>query len=132
MSMVRVGFTAVSVLFVTACNEVGTPLIFGQSDTIGIDVSGSVPDQGGGITVGYKGRNIAIVPTAVISNGVGENMPIRSTTSDGFVDSLSVLGQFEANATANSPEVSLGKFFATGMAAQKLADGFAAELGLAP
>ena len=44
-------------------------------------------------------------------------------------DAFSVLGQFEVDSNGRQVEVGLGKFFATGLAAQKLADGFACKLG---
>ena len=129
MMIGRWTIAVILLLGLSACSNAGTPLIFGQSDTIGITVSGSLPDQGGEITVGYKSRNIAIVPTAIVSEVDGQVTNVRGTATNGFIDALSVLGQFEANVRAAQPEVGLGKFFATGIAAQKLADGFAAELG---
>ena len=59
-------------------------------------------------------------------------VPIKANVADkdGGVssNSLSVLGQFEVDAQAAGPKVGLGKFFATGLAADKLADGFSAKL----
>ena len=65
----------------------------------------------------------------------GEHTQITSTVGDGQApdqDSLSVLGQFSVNTEAGSQssKILLGEFFATGLAAQELADGFATQLGL--
>lgn len=53
------------------------------------------------------------------------------STKNGDEDALSVLGQFQVDASAGSDQsgVGLGRFFATGSAASRLADGFAAKLG---
>jgi hypothetical protein len=114
-----------------ACGNVeGANLVFGQQQTVGLTIAGSTTDQGAELTLGYKDRNIAVVPVAVkqpdgaftaVESRVGPNPD---------TDSMSVLGQFELEAEAGTgASVGLGKFFATGLAAQKLADGFAAKLG---
>jgi len=53
------------------------------------------------------------------------------STKNGDRDALSVLGQFSANGTGGSDGAGfqLGRFFATGSAASRLADGFSAQLG---
>jgi hypothetical protein len=51
----------------------------------------------------------------------------RSRKSEG-TDALSVLGQFSVDTNSKTADVGLGKFFATGLAAQKLADGFSERL----
>ena len=38
------------------------PLVFAQSDTFGMSVSGSVTNRAAEITLGYRGNNVAIVP----------------------------------------------------------------------
>ena len=62
-------------------------------------------------------------------------MPERSQ-GDGFgeggSDALSVLGQFEVRSSTRTADVGLGKFFATGLAAQKLADGFSDQIAGKP
>ena len=115
-------------LVLSSCSEItNPPLLFGQSHTVGISVSVTAPDQGGEITIGYKDRNFAIVPVTV-KQADGNSTQIKSTATAGHQDALSVLGQFEVSAKASGPEASLGKFFATGNAANKLADGFKAKL----
>jgi hypothetical protein len=117
---------AASLLSGCASWERNPPLLFGEVQTIGISVGGSAPEQGGSITVGYRSQDIAIVP-ATIAQGADANTQVKATAGEGFVDALSVLGQFEA--TVESARVGLGRFFATGQAAKKLADGFACRMG---
>ncbi len=116
-----------------------TPLIFGQSDTVGLSVGGSAAEQGETFVFGYKGHGIAIIPvtnktgnllSAAKEGDAGEVMSNGGSVT-GEEDTFSVLGQFETEAEggANSTSISLGKFFATGHAARTLADGFAEEMG---
>lgn len=102
----------------------GMPLVFGRTQTVGISVAGTVPDQGAHVTIGFSDRNVAIVPTT--SPG-GDR--VRSMAGDGFEDALSVLGQFEANANGTNVSAGLGTFFSTGLAARSLADGFRCKMG---
>jgi hypothetical protein len=89
-------------------------LVFGQSHTVGLTVGASTTEQRGELSLGYKDYDVAVVPTQSLSQA-GDH-----------TDSLSVLGQFELDSGAGAvqPSVGLGKFFATGMAAKTLADGF--------
>lgn len=107
-----------------------SPLIFGQAHIVGISISGSAPEQKGEFVLGYKDADIAIVPVSVRQQN-GDSTQLKATATKDHQDALSVLGQFSVNATSEvkTTSVGLGKFFATGMAAKKLADGFAAKLG---
>lgn len=122
---------ASQVLTGCAANLKNPPLLFGQTESLGITVNGSATQQNAEITLGYRDFNIAIVPVTVTQQ-TGAVTQIQSTADEyvgqSFQDALSVLGQFEASAKATSPEVGLGKFFATGSAAKELADGFARKL----
>ncbi len=111
------------------CASSGTsmPLVFGQSHTVGLSIGGSAADQGVDLTLGYKDKDIAIVPVTVAQKG-GANTQIKSSAGAGHEDALSVLGQFELNSDAKQADVGLGKFFATGIAAKTLADGFKEKL----
>jgi hypothetical protein len=109
---------AALVLIVTSgCSSEGDlPLIFGQSHTVGLSISGSTTDQGVELTLGYKDKDLALVPIepqAVADNGVNK-------------DALSTFGSFslDAEGQATVVKAGLGKFFATGMAARVLAEGF--------
>lgn len=104
------------------------PLIFAQSQTVGISIGGTTADQGVEFTLGYKDKNVAIVPIAIPDKD-GNLGSVGSTSGVGFDDSYSVLGQFELSTSTNTTgNVGLGKFFATGAAAKALADGFACKL----
>ena len=130
MSIMRkIGLFSIFALL-TGCSTVeNMPLIFGQSQTVGISISSSAADQGGEFTLGYKDRDIAIVPVTVKQSN-GDSTLVKSTVSNSQ-DAMSVLGQFEINTGthANNANVGLGKFFATGVAAQQLATGFKKKLG---
>jgi hypothetical protein len=115
----------IAALTLAACTtaQQGMPLIFGRTQTVGVSVAATVPDQGAHLTLGFSDRNIAIVPTTTPSGEL-----IRSNATE-FNDALSVLGQFEVT-TAGGTQVSagLGTFFSTGLAARNLAEGFRDKL----
>lgn len=107
-----------------------SPLIFGQGITVGISVGASpanaeLPE----IAIGLKQADIAIVPT-VIPNDVSLDGTEKATRriagfgkgTDGTEDALSTFGSFSNTTKIN--EVTLGVFFATGVAAQNLSSGF--------
>lgn len=108
-----------------ATSEEGSPLVFARTQTYGMTLAGSVPDQGAQLTLGYGDRNLAVVPT---TQSNGEQIRGTGQGSD-FQDSLSVLGQFEASGNATNVSASLGTFFSTGNAARLLAQGFSCKLG---
>ena len=121
-------FSIILVMFlsVAGCaSKQNLPLVFGQAHTVGISMSSTVSQQGGEFTLGYKDWDFAIVPVT-IGQGDGTNTQIKAVATEQHQDALSVLGQF--NVETKGSEVGLGKFFATGMAASKLADGFKAKL----
>lgn len=127
-SMRKVGIFSAFILL-AGCSTVGNmPLMFGQSQTVGLSISGSTTDQGAEFTLGYKDRDIAIVPVTV-KQGNGDSTLVKSTVASSQ-DAMSVLGQFEVNSGTNvsNANVGLGKFFATGVAAQQLATGFKKKL----
>jgi hypothetical protein len=110
-------------------------LVFGQTHTVGITMSGSASDSGAELSIGYKDRDVAVVPVAILNKeGTLDkdgmvNAKVSSERGDGYdTDSLSVLGQFTVDTDAQNRTAGLGKFFATGLAAQKLADGFSCKL----
>ena len=116
------------------------PLIFGQSHSVGINIGGNTTEGSVDLTIGYKDRDIAIVPVVMTdANGkvtqlqasVGKGFPAGKQVSGADIDAFSVLGQFSVEAKGGGTEVSsgLGKFFATGIAARRLADAFACAMG---
>ncbi len=124
-----------------------TQLIFGQTHKVGLSISASAPQQGGSISLGYEDLDIAIMPLVT----PGDHSRLATATKDckfaneGAGDSgaasekvpkvctedaASVFGYFGLSGkTENaSPGFELGKFFATGFAAQTVADGFREKL----
>ena len=154
VKMTRLAALAALGLGVSACgNQDAAHLVFGQQQTLGLQVALTAPEQGGTFSLGYKDRNIAVVPVAIKKGTDGAYDRLGSTNNYGVYvdengkvvrdpnagevgdrnDAYSTFGQFEigvdANGNAVTPTVSLGKFFATGIAAQTLAEGFKAKLG---
>jgi hypothetical protein len=120
-------------MLATGCATTDVPLIFVQSHTVGIDVGTSASSQGADFVLGLKSSDFAIVPATVVQTDGGTNQIDAGIDRDGkkYSDALSVFGQFSVNSNNNakSPKSELGKFFATGQAAKRLSDGYAAKLG---
>jgi hypothetical protein len=115
----------VAAIFAGGCaSQEHAPLLFGQAHTLGVSIGASTagtPD----LVVGFKDANIAHIPTvAKFDNGGG--VLIQGDVGAGHRDAYATFGQFESSTTGSS--VGLGKFFATGLAARRLADGFACKL----
>jgi hypothetical protein len=66
-----IGCTAIC-LSLAGC-QTGTPIVAGAVDQIGVSVSGGVQDQGGNLTVGYRGAKFAVVP---VQNSGGEQLSL--------------------------------------------------------
>lgn len=97
------------------------PLVFFQAHTLGITANASGSQATPEVTLGYRDVDVALVPL----NFGG------SVTEKGAKDAYSVFGQFDAGAGAGAgaiPTANLGKFFATGLAARNISDGFAEQL----
>ncbi len=126
--------TVSTALALAACGNVDSAhLVFGQQHTVGLTIAGSGPTQEAELTLGFKDKNIAVVPVAVKNEDgtytkLGGGIP-EGENGGSAADAYSTLGQFELKAGSDSgPNVSLGKFFATGTAAQVLSQGFADKL----
>jgi hypothetical protein len=113
---------AIAILVAGCASQRNAPLLFGQTHSVGIAVGTNPASQTPEISVGYKDLDIAIIPT--VSETTGQLIQGRS--SDGFEDAYSTFGQFQTSVAAS--QVGLGKFFATGIAARRLADGFGCEI----
>ena len=117
-------------LFVSACEEhTGNPVVFGQVHSFGITMGQSPTTQAPEFVLGYKDANIAILPTIATSQS-GEVKVLGGKTKFAgaeFNETYSVFGQFGTENPTRIGEgtVTLDKFFATGIAAQKIAAGFA-------
>ncbi len=106
------------------------PLLFGSSNVVGLSMGGNVSETGGEFVFGYKGQNIAVVPVSAV-NGGSEEFIVSSLPDGTFRDSFSVMGQFTADGKKlkKGANAGLGKFFATGFAAQNVALGFSKKMG---
>jgi hypothetical protein len=115
-----------------ACSSTGNqPLLFGQTHTLGVSI-GSTGGAGADLTLGFRDMDIAVVPVTITDEaGIVHQIQSNATNTEqgSGTNALSVLGQFEASTRTTDPQVGLGKFFATGLAADKLADGFSDRLG---
>ncbi len=110
----------------SACSDPNqAPVIFGQTQTLGVSVGSSATGVAPDVTVGFKDANIAILPTNAITTEGNYEFRGGISGEDGraFEDTYSTFGQFKGS--AESGKVGLEKFFATGLAAQKLSAGFA-------
>ncbi len=131
---IRICAALTAAVFTSACSTQGnTMLVFGQTQTLGISIGGSATDQGASFTLGYQDKNFAIVPATVRQADGGATQVVAkvgnpNSKQGAGEDALSVLGQFSVNTSSKTADVGLGKFFATGLAAQKLADGFSTQL----
>ena len=116
------------------------PLIFGQSNTLGIGVAASVADQGASFTLGYAGRDIAFVPVMArhadgsLSRIGGRDQlgadgkPVKNVPDSRESDAFSVFGQFEADTDTSALHYGLNRFFTTGIAARTLTEGFSSAI----
>ena len=103
------------------------PLVFGQVATFGLDGTTAADVIGSNFTLGYSGQDIAIMPVFTeVGGGTFRAMGGKAATSD--QDAYSVLGQFKADTAANSLNLELGRFFSTGLAAQRLSLGLQAQI----
>ncbi len=110
------------------------PLIFMRTDAAGIDIGGSLAQEGLQFVIGYSNRNLALIPVAAHSAGNKEVMiaAYGSNTADNQLDTLSVVGQFKAETATAGLNLGLQRYFATGVAARNLGNAVAAAFKTAP
>ena len=125
----------------TGCSKKqGADLVFGQQESVGLTISGSAPQAGGGLTLGYSSIDIAVIPVVVetpggdvVVKGETRKLDDKGESAGGLSDALSTIGQFDLDTGDNgTASVGLGQFFATGNAAQILAQGFAGQMSASP
>lgn len=125
--LARISSLALPIL--TGCAETipkNMPLVFAETISVGINVGASTTEQGGDFSLGFKSKDVAVVPVVTLDKD-GKPVPIESKSAEGqktMNDAYSVLGQFSSDTSAAGRNVGLGKFFATGQAAVRLSDGF--------
>ena len=120
------------VLGLSACATSGSPLIFGEAVNFGVTANVGPDSQGFDFTLGYKDKNLAIVPVAIVTDDKVRKILAHHTKCTKRHDALSVFGQFtsQGNWSMLSTEqekkgaIKLDRFFATGLAAATLADGY--------
>lgn len=126
-----IAFAAIAAPCFAACAEFPKEsLLFASANTWGLTIGASSAETGGGVTLGYKGQDLALIPAYAIQND-GEAQSIGADAGTAS-DSLSVFAQFGSDTPTSTAggTVGLQKFFSTGMAAQGLANGFACRLAL--
>lgn len=106
-------------------SKVLPPLVFGQYDMVGLNAAYSGTPSTFDLALGYSGRNIAIMP--LFGEGKNGFESLGSGAGD-TKDAFSVVGQFAADTATNAPDVGLNRFFATGVAAQKLSEGLRSRI----
>lgn len=99
------------------------PLLFARTDVIGIDIGGSLAQQGLQFVLGANDRSIAFIPTTT-RNAKGDVQSIMGADNGGngvrSLDALSVLGQFQVSTEVRRLGFGLERYFATGFAARNL------------
>lgn len=113
----------------TACGSSDPRLLYVQADKIGINTEAGTGAQGGTIDLGYRGFNATRVPVTT-RDANGNVRQIRGTFQDGgghYADAHSVFGRFQASA-GGGQGIGLNKFFATGISARQLANGYQNKL----
>jgi hypothetical protein len=103
------------------------PLVFGRTDVLGFDITGSAAEQGATFVFGYGVRNLALVPTYTPWTN-GRFSGLYANSEDISRDAFSVLGQFNASTKTSQLGFNINRYFATGLAAQNLARGIAAAI----
>ena len=115
-----------------------SPLLFGQGVTVGISAGAAPTNTSPEIVVGFKQANFAVVPTVIPKDvplpdsqerrihAFGEDTPAGRP---GAADALSTFGSFQNTTTGG--KVGLGVFFATGVAAQNISEGFSCAVVVA-
>ena len=101
-------------LLLGACATDGTPIVAGAVDQIGVSISGGPQEQGGNLTVGYRGAKFAVVP---VENRRGDT--ILMTDAKGGQRSFSVFAMLGLDTRAGaSPLVGIQQVVAVGPAAE--------------
>ena len=72
----------------------GSPLIFGEAVNFGVTANVGPDSQGFDFTLGYKDKNLAIVPVAIVTDDKVRKILSHHTKCTKRHDALSVFGQF--------------------------------------
>ena len=94
------------------------PILVAVSDTVGISASGGASDQGADLTLGFKGRKLAVVPVSVtLATGDQALIALRDG-SENKEKSHSVLATLYAQGAAGTTSASVEQVVAVGPAAE--------------
>jgi hypothetical protein len=123
-----------SVCLLGGCVSAPTPpLFFGDIATFGIDIGAGPGSEGVDFNLGFKQKSLAIVPVSAVNSGNADEIVAWNQENGGNRrDALSVFGQFKSQAGTSADDgtaktarsITLGRFFATGLAATNLAEGY--------
>jgi len=117
-SALTIGLGCLAML--TGCATNDPPLIFGKLDTFGVSATATAPEQGGGFVVGFRSAKLAVVPVTT-RNAAGQIVVLKETRGgEANSGAFSTFAHFEAGASTTT--ACLGDTFATGLAAQIVAD----------
>lgn len=95
------------------------PLVYARTDVFGLEIGGTVAEQGTHFTLGMGSRNVALVP--VVAQSAQRHVTrLTGSTANGQRDAYSVLGQFRSDTETRQLGIGLERYFATGIAAQTL------------
>ena len=115
------------------------PLLFTRSDVVGINIGGSLAEQGLRFDLGYTNRNLALIP--VFAAGAGRKVvglfgsveaAGTETATRPLQDAYSVMGQFDTNTETARLGFGLERYFATGVAAYNLSESMRSVIARAP
>lgn len=105
-----------------------SPLVFVRTDSVGINIGGSIAEQGLRFAIGADFDNVALIPPAT-QGGHGKYTELfANDTERSSTDAYSVLGQFKGASTTKGLNLELKRYFATGLAARNLAEALSAEI----
>lgn len=118
----------VMLLGLSACKTYQNELLFAESTEVGLTLAPN-PAGGGQLVFGYRQTDLAVVPVGAIT--ADGRVLQRRATAGVATDAVSVFAQFNADLIRSSgetalmkPTLALGRFFATGIAATRLAKGY--------
>lgn len=138
-NILGLAFTPGAAMLLAGCAGSTLPVVFTDQTSVGIDISGT--EQGVDLVLGFKTRSMSIVPVAVMRKDKDGNVvevvrmggkdKQKTNDDDGVVkDSFSTFGNFTVDTEVRgvTASVGLGRFFATGVAAQKIAEKLGAAI----
>lgn len=115
-------FALSSAVMLGACSTANSvPLVFGSNTNLGFTAQAGAGEQGAALTLGYRTQRLAVVPVMAIGpNGQIYQLRVQGA---GTQDAFSTFAHFQMTGDVQAGINScLGDAFATGLAAQALAE----------